>query len=97
MKTLEALAKDFDYRVNRAFNSELLEGAESPRKKPLLAHAYSFEGGESFTAMLKGAIETYSKLTVIVFGFDPAGLSQAIDGLKKASYPGFKQGDMKPA
>jgi hypothetical protein len=47
--------------------------------------------------MLKEAIQSYPQLTVVAFGFDPAGVSKAIDGLKKASYPGFKQGDFKPA
>jgi hypothetical protein len=47
--------------------------------------------------MLQSAIETYPDLYVVALGLDPAGVSQSVDALKKSSYHGFKQGDLKPA
>ena len=43
------------------------------------------------------ALDSYPDIHVISYGLEPAGVSVAIDALKKGEYQGFKSGEMKPA
>lgn len=80
VKTIDVLTVNFEYKTSKVFKKELFEGHSSPSNRPLLVHVYTLEG--DLISELPEVMAAMNNLHVVVYGFSPNGLSNAVGNLK---------------